>query len=203
MKTNQKSSKWFRAGKDSPHGDTTSRRDSLVLPGNFVWRTKKERSTSLPQFCSENNLATIEADQLLLVLQHLATNSNSANSNNNINRMSKLPKSLSLPTTMPTFDRKSEKFEQFEDLFQTGSKLHNQLTEKDKINYFHSLMRGDTLQTFKNITSLNRANLGENLTVFHRKYVTLQSMVTAKHKFQRLVFKPLNQKLIDFLDVLQ
>ena len=64
-------------------------------------------------------------------------------------------------------------------------------------------MRGDALQTFKNITSPNRENLGEILTVFRRKYVKPQSMATAKHKFQRLVFNPTNQKLIDFLDELQ
>ena len=104
---------------------------------------------------------------------------------------------------MPTFDGKSEKFELFEDLFQTSLKIHNQLTEEDKINYFHSLMRGDALQTFKNITSPNRENLGEILTVFRRKYVKPQLMATAKHKFQRLVFNPANQKLIDFLDELQ
>ena len=115
-----------------------------------------------------------------------------------------VPKSLT--TTMPTFDGKSEKFELFEDLFQTSLKIHNQLTEEDKINYFHSLMRGDalqTLQTFKNITSPNRESLAEILTVFRRKYVKPQSMATAKHKFQRLVFNPANQKLIDFLDELQ
>ena len=64
-------------------------------------------------------------------------------------------------------------------------------------------MRGDALQTFKNITSPNRENLGEILTMFRRKYVKPQSMATAKHKFQRLVFNPSNQKLIDFLDELQ
>ena len=64
-------------------------------------------------------------------------------------------------------------------------------------------MRGDALQTFKNITSPNRENLGEILTVFRRKYVKPQSMTTAKHKFQRLVFNPANRKLIDFLDELQ
>ena len=64
-------------------------------------------------------------------------------------------------------------------------------------------MRGDALQTFKNITSPNRDNLGEILIVFRRKYVKPQSMATAKHKFQRLVFNPSNQKLIDFLDELQ
>ena len=164
-------------------------------------KQKKARSTSQPQFRSENTPATLEADQILLALQQLATNNNSANFNNNISRISKLPKSLT--TTMPTFDGKSEKFELFEDLFQTSLKIHNQLTEEDKINYFHSLMRGDALQTFKNITSPNRENLVEILNVFRRKYVKPQSMATAKHKFQRLVFNPANQKLIDYLDELQ
>ena len=164
-------------------------------------KQKTARSKSQPQFRSENTPATIEADQILLALQQLPTNSNSSNVNNNSNRISKLPKSLT--TTMPTFDGKSEKFELFEDLFQTSLKIHNQLTEEDKINYFHSLMRGDALQTFKNISSPNRENLTEILTVFRRKYVKPQSMATAKHKFQQLVFNPANQKLIDFLDELQ
>ena len=79
---------------------------------------REARSTSQPQFRSENTPATNEADQILLALQQLATNSNSANFNNKISRISKLPKSLT--TTMPTFDGKSEKFELFEDLFQTS-----------------------------------------------------------------------------------
>ena len=164
-------------------------------------KQKKARSTSQPQVCSENTPVTIEAYQILLTLQQLATNSNSANVNNNSNRFSKLPKSLM--TTMPTFDGKSEKFELFEDLFKTSLKIHNHLTEQDKIYYFHSLMRGDALQTFKNISSPNRENLTEILTVFRRKYVKPQSMATAKHNFQQLVFNPANQKLIDFLDELQ
>ena len=83
-------------------------------------KQKKARSTSQPQFRSENTPETIEADQILLALQQLATNSISPNFNNNITRISKLPKSLT--TTMPTFDGKSEKFELFEDLFQTSLK---------------------------------------------------------------------------------
>ena len=104
---------------------------------------------------------------------------------------------------MPTFDGESEKFELFEDLFQTSLKVQNQLTEEDKINYFHSLMRGDTLQTFIMITRPNKEILGEILTVFRRKYVKPQSRVSTKHIFQRLVFNPANQKLIDFVDKLQ
>ena len=104
---------------------------------------------------------------------------------------------------MPTFDGKAETFELFEDLFQTSLKIHNQLTEEVKIYYFHTLTRGDTLQTFENIGSPNRENLTEILTVFRRIYVKPQSMATAKHKFQQIDFNPANQKLIDFLDELQ
>ena len=164
-------------------------------------KQKKARSTSQPQFRIENTPATIEADQILLAIQQLATNSNSANFNNNITKISKLPESLT--TTMPTFDGKSENFELFEDLFHTSLKTHNQLTEEDKINCFHSLMCGDALQTFKNISSRNRESLTEILTVFHRKYVKSQSMATARHNFQQLVSNPANQKLIDFSDELQ
>ena len=164
-------------------------------------KQKKARPTSRPPFRSENTPATIEADQILLALQQLATNSSSANFNRNISRMPKLPKSLT--TAMPTFDGKPEKFELFEDLFQTSLKIQNQPTEADKIYYLHSLMRGDALQTFKNIVSPNREYLTEILTVFRRKNVKPQSMATAKHKFQQLVFNPVNQKLIDFLEELQ
>ena len=121
-------------------------------------------STGQPQFRSEITPATTEADQILLALQQSASNNISANFHNSIIRISKLPKSLT--TTLPTFDGKSEKFELFEDLFQTSLKIHNQLTEEDRINYFHSLMRGDALQTFKNINGPTRENLGEILAIF-------------------------------------
>ena len=186
----------------NPHTMTATQEEiPYCSPTISSGKQKKARSTSQPQFRFENTPATIEADRILLALQQLSTNSNSANFNNTISRISKLPKSLT--TTMPTFDGKSEKFELFEDLFQTSLKIHNQLTQEDKINYFHSLMRGDALQTFKNITTTNRKNLGKILTVFRRKYVKPQSMATAKHKFHRLVFNPANRKLIDFLDELQ
>ena len=81
---------------------------------------------------------------------------------------------------MPTFDRKSEKIRLFEDLFQPSLKIQIQLTGEDKTNCFHFLMRGDELQTFKKITSFNRENLGEILTVFRTKYVKPQSLATAK-----------------------
>ena len=64
-------------------------------------------------------------------------------------------------------------------------------------------MRGDALQTFRNISSPNWENLAEIMTVFRRKYVKRQSIATAKHKFQQLVFNPGNQNSIDFLNEVQ
>ena len=157
--------------------------------------------TSQPQFRCEKTPATIETDQILLALQQLANNNSSANFHSIINRIYKRPKSLI--TMMPTFDGKSEKVELFEDFFQTSLRLHNPLTEDDRINYFYSFMKGDALQTFKNINGPIRENLGEISAVFRRKYVKSQSMATAKHKIQRLVFNSANQNLVDFLDELQ
>ena len=115
-------------------------------PSTSSGKQKKNRSTSQHQFRSENTPATIETDKILLALQQLANNNNSANFQNNINRISKLPKSLT--TTMPTFDGTSEKFELFEDLFQTSLKIHNQLTEDDRMNNFHSLNGGRCATNF-------------------------------------------------------
>ena len=167
-------------------------------PSTSSGKQKKNRSTSQPRFRSKNTPAMIEADQILLALQQLVNNNNSVNFHNNINKLSKLPQSLM--TTIPKFDGKSEKFELFEDLFQTSHIIHDQLTEEDRINHFDPLMRGDALQTFKNVKGPTRENLGEILAVFRRKYVKPQSMATAKDKFQKPVFNSANHKLVDFLD---
>ena len=56
-------------------------------PTTSSGKQKKAHSTSQPQFRSENTPATIEADQILLALQQLAPNSNSAYFNKNISRI--------------------------------------------------------------------------------------------------------------------
>ena len=145
-------------------------------PSTSSEKQKKKRPTSQPHVCSENTAATIEAKQILLGFQQLQINCTSANFYNNINRISNLPKLLT--TTIPTFDGISEKFELFEDLFQTSLKIHDQLTEDDRINYFHSPMRGDALQTSKKNNCPTQENLREILAVFRRRYVKHQSMAT-------------------------
>ena len=101
-----------------------------------------------------------------------------------------------------TFDGKSEKFELFEDLFHTMIKIQPELTEQMKFNHFHSLLRKNALQTFRNINSTNRQTLEDVLVVFRQKYVKPESQATAKHKWHRLIFDPNTMKLPDFLEEL-
>ena len=76
-------------------------------------------------------------------------------------------------TTTLTFDGKSEKFELFEDLFHTMIKMQPDMTEALKINHFHSLLRKNALQTFRNINSANRQTLEDVLAVFRQSTSSL------------------------------
>ena len=101
-----------------------------------------------------------------------------------------------------TFDGKSEKFELFEDLFHTMIKMQAATTEQMKINHFHSLLRKNALQIFKNISTANRQTLENVLIIFRLKYVKPESQATAKLTWHLLVFDPNSTKLPDFLEEL-
>ena len=118
-----------------------------------------------------------------------------------ITNLPRLPKALA--TTMPTFDGKTEKFELFEDLFQTSLKVHPQITQQEKIHYFHSLLRGDALQTFRNMTETTKTNINDIIAGFRRRYVKTKSVATARCKWENLTFDPANQTFQDFLETYQ
>ena len=105
--------------------------------------------------------------------------------------------------TMPTFDGKTDKFEHFEDLFQTSLKVYPNITEEEKIHYFHSLLRGEALQTFRNMTEATREHLIDILAGFRRRYVRQQSVATARCKWENLSFNPSQQTFPDFLEQYQ
>ena len=98
-----------------------------------------------------------------------------------------------------TFAGKSEKIELFEDLFHTMIKMQPEMSEQMKFNHFHSLLRKNALQTFRNISTADRQTLEDVLVIFRRKYVKPESQATAKHKWHRLVLDPNTTKLPDFL----
>ena len=76
------------------------------------------------------------------------------------------------------------------------------MTELMKNIHFHSLLRMNALQTFRNINSSTRQTIEEVLVFFRRKHVKPDSQATAKHKWHRLTFDPNTMKLPDFLEEL-
>ena len=66
-----------KESRQCPHTMTVTQEEiPYCSPTTLSGKQKKARSTSQPQFRSENTSATIEADQIFLALQQLATNSN-------------------------------------------------------------------------------------------------------------------------------
>ena len=70
-----------------------------------------------------------------------------------------------------TFDGKREKIELLEDLFHTMIKMQPEISEQMKINNLYSLLRKGALQTFKNISTINRQTLEDVLVISRRTWL--------------------------------
>ena len=81
--------------------------------------------------------------------------------------------------------------------------MYPHLTEIQKINYFHSLLRGNALQAYCNLDDTKKDNLEEVITAFKRRFGDFQSSAKARCEWDALHFDPTKQKLHEFLDVLQ
>ena len=174
----------------------------IVTPRNPPSHQYQKLSTRVSQ---DNNLPVVE---------QTPRNQNS-DANNSINRLAdaiagiatqQRPQAATMlkPVSKNTliFDGKNEKFELFEDLFHTMLKMQPEMTEAMKINRFHAHLRKEALQTFRNISALNKKTRDDVLIVFQRKYVKPESQATAKHKWLKLTFDPNTKSLPDFLEEL-
>ena len=85
-----------------------------------------------------------------------------------------LPMPKALTASLPLFNGKPENFELFEDLFRNNIKMYPHLTEIQKINYFHSLLRGNALQAYCNLDDTKKDNLEEVITAFKRRFGVFQ-----------------------------
>ena len=112
-----------------------------------------------------------------------------------------MPKALT--ASLPVFDGKSEKFELFDDLFRNNIKMYPHLREIQKINYFHSLLRGNALQAYCNLDDTKKDNLEEVITALKRRFGDFQSSAKARCEWEALHFDPTKQKLHECLDTLQ
>ena len=182
------------------------------IPEFLTGRTQTSRNPSSHQY---QNLSTqVSQDNNLPVVEHTPTHQN-LDANNSINRLADAIAGITtqqpsqattmlkpVSTSTLILDGKNEKFELFEDLFHTMLKMQPEMTEAMKINHFHAHLRKEALQTFRNISAVNKKTLDDVLIVFRRKYVKPESQATAKHKWHKLTFDPNTKSLPDFFEEL-
>ena len=182
------------------------------IPEFLTGRTQTSRNPSSHQY---QNLSTqVSQDNNLPVVEHTPTHQN-LDANNSINRLADAIAGITtqqpsqattmlkpVSTSRLIFDGKNEKFELFEDLFHTMLKMQPEMLEAMKINHFHAHLRKEAIQTFRNISAVNKKTLDDVLIVFRRKYVKPESQATAKHKWHKLTFDPNTKSLPDFLEEL-
>ena len=102
-----------------------------------------------------------------------------------------LPMPKALTASLPVFDGKSEKFELFQDLFRNNIKMYPHLTEIQKINHFHSLLRGNALQGYCNLDDTKKDNLEEVITAFKsRSAISNHQLKQNKIRVGRPTFRP-------------
>ena len=167
-----------------------------------------------PSHHYQNLSKQVSQDNNLPVVEQTPRNQNS-DANNSINRLADAVAGIATqqrpqagtmlkPVSTKTliFDGKNEKFELFEDLFHTVLKMQPEMTQAMKINHFHAHLRKKALQTFRNISALNKKTLDDVLIVFRRRYVKAESQATGKHKWHKLTFDPNTKSLPVFLEEL-
>ena len=182
------------------------------FPEFLTGRTQTPRNQ--PSHPYENLSTQVSQDNNLPMVEQTPRNQNS-DANNSINRLAdafagiatqQRPQAATMLKPVSTntliFDGKNEKFELFEDFFHTMLKVQPEMTEAMKINHFHAHLRKEALQTFRNISAINKKTLDDVLIVFRRKYVKPESQATAKHKWHKLTFDPNTKSLPDFLEEL-
>ena len=198
--------------RNSHHMVTGQTPQTNQFPEFLTGRIQTPRNPSAHQY---QNLSTqVSQDNNLPVVEQTPINQN-LDANNSINRLAdaiagittqQRPQAATMLKPVSTntliFDGKNEKFELFEDLFHTMLKMQPYMTEAMKINHFHAHLRKEALQTFRNISALNKRTLDDVLFVFRRKYVKPESQATAKHKWHKLTFDPNTKSLPDFLEEL-
>ena len=88
--------------------------------------------------------------------------------------------------------------ELFEDLFRNNIKMYPHLTEIQKINYFHSLLRGNALQAYCNLDDTKKDNLEEVITAFKRRFEDFQSSAKQDANGTRCILTQPNKNYMNF-----
>ena len=201
-------------GASNPNHHMVTRQTAQTnqIPEFLTGRIVTPRNPPSPQH--QNPSTQVSQDKNLPVVEQKTRNQN-IDANNSVNCLAdaiagiatqQRPQAATMLKPVSTntliFDGKTEKFELFEDPFHTMLKIQPEMTKAIKINHFHAHLRNEALQTFRNISALNKKTLDDVLIVFRRKFVKPESQATAKHKWHKLTFDPNTKSLPDFLEEL-
>ena len=85
----------------------------------------------------------------------------------------------------------------------TSLKVYPNISEEEQFHYFHSLLRDEALQTYRNVTDTNRASLEDIIATFLRRCVRSQPIATARCKWEQIYFDPSRQSFQDFFEQYQ
>ena len=81
-------------------------------------------------------------------------------------------------------------------------KMQPETTEAIKNEHSQAHLQKEALQTFRNMSAINKKTLDVVLILFRRKYVKPESKATAKHKWHKLTLEPNTESLPDSLEQL-
>ena len=151
------------------------------IPEFLTGRNLTPRNSPSHQY---QNLSTqVSQDNNLPIVEQTPRNQSSDANNSNIRLADAIsgiatqqqPQTATMLKPVSTntliFDGKNEKSELFEDLFHTMLKMKPEITEAMKNDHFHAQLRKQALQTYRNISALNKKTLDDVLIVFRQKYV--------------------------------
>ena len=148
------------------HMVTGPRAQTIQFPEFLTGRIATPRNPPSHQY---HKLSTqVSQDNNLPVVEQTPRNQNS-DAKNSINRLAdavagiatqQRPQAATMLKPVSTntliFDGKNEKIELFEDLFHTMLKMQPEMTEAMIINHFNAHLQKEALQTFRNISVLNK-----------------------------------------------
>ena len=105
-----------------------------------------------------------------------------------------------LQTQVPLFKGNRDKYNEFEHLLLNHLRPHaHKLTEEQKLNYFQSLLRDDTIEFWQTLTITTETTLRDILTAFKKEYAKEELSEVSKFKFDQLRYDPATESFSTFL----
>ena len=105
-----------------------------------------------------------------------------------------------LQTQVPLFRGNRDKYNEFEHLLKNHLRPHmNKLTEKQKLNYFQSLLQDEAIEFWQTLKITTETTLHDGLQAFNKEYAKEDLREVSKNKFDQMRYDPTKESFADFL----